>query len=96
MRNFINNISIKSSGIRKISQASKLIVTGETLATLCAHSFDALAGCAACLAAVLPTGRWQTWTKNTHFGMPMMRPVHCYAAGRQERGVRVVGSRSVD
>jgi hypothetical protein len=94
MRKSINSISIKSTGIRKISQASKLIVKGETLGTLCAHSFRALAGCAARLAAALLSDRWQMWT-NTHFGMPMMQPVHSYAANRQERGVRVVGTRSV-
>lgn len=94
MRKSINSISIQSAGIRKISQASKLIVKGETLATLCAHFLRALAGCADRISAVLCNGRWQTWT-NTHFGIPMMQPVHSYAADRQERGVRVVGIRSV-
>ena len=94
MRKSIDNISIKSSGIRKISPASQLIVKGESLATLCAHSYLALAGIAALLRAVLRPDCWLTWT-NMHFGMPMMQPVHSYAADRQERGGRVVGTRSV-
>lgn len=95
MRNLLTKISILSIGIQGICQDVKLIVRGETLRSLCAHSSIALARCAGRLLRDLRPMRWHRCV-GTPWTMATMRTAGCFAVVKQqERYPRVTGFRSV-